>query len=146
MKALAADMREVERDLSAAGSGVRFERDHLAVADHCARRYLYIAGRELFLDAVGRELDGRSAAALPAAQRERIASGFGRLEATADSLAAEYGRLWLRHNRPEGLETTRARMEKQGDMFRRLGALARTGRLAVDSTFTNMQALSADAP
>jgi hypothetical protein len=141
MQALDADMRQVERDLDVAAGSTRFHRDHLIAARHAARRYLYIADRELTLDAAGRSLGSRTAAQLPAAERERIAGELDRLAAAADTLQAEFGRLWLVHNRPEGLEINERRMAKQGMMLRRLSALARSGRLTRDDSFSHMQAL-----
>ena len=141
MVALEADMLEAEQDLDASEAGVRFHRDHLAAARHCARRYRYVAERELALDGAGRMLEGRTAAQLTPAERERMALGLDRLAATSDSLQAEFARLWVTHNRPEGLEPNARRMAKQGAMLRRLSALARLGRLEVDRTYSDMQAL-----
>jgi hypothetical protein len=86
-------------------------------------------------------LEGRTAAQLTPAERERMALGLDRLAATSDSLQAEFARLWVTHNRPEGLEPNARRMAKQGAMLRRLSALARLGRLEVDRTYSDMQAL-----
>jgi len=141
MVALEADMLEAGRDLDASEAAVRFDRGHLATARHCARRYRYVAERELALDRAGRILEGRTAAQLTPAERERVALDLDRLAATADSLRAEFGRLWVIHNRPEGLELNERRMAKQGAMLRRLSHLARGGRLEVDHTYSDMQAL-----
>jgi hypothetical protein len=143
MVALKADMLEAEQDLDASEAVVRFHQDHLAAARHCARRYRYIAERELALDGAGRILEGRTAAQLSPAERERMARDLNRLAATADSLRAEFGRLWVMHNRPEGLELNAQRMAKQGAMLKRLSELARLGRLRVDRTYSDMQALGA---
>lgn len=144
MVALEADMLEAEQDLDATEAVVRFHGDQLGAARHCARRYRYIAERELALDAAGRILEGRTAAQLSPAERERMALDLDRLAAAADSLRAEFARLWVMHNRPEGLEPNERRLAKQGAMLRRLSALARLGRLKVDHTYSEMQALGSE--
>jgi hypothetical protein len=143
MNTLDADMRQVQQDLAAIEAEVRFNREHLAAARHCARRYGYVAERELLLDAIGRRLEGRTAAQLSQAERDQLARELGRLETTANALQAEFGLLWLRHNRPEGLAENEGRMAKQGAMLGRLRELARSGSLRVDDSYSHMQALNA---
>jgi hypothetical protein len=67
---------------------------------------------------------------------------LGRLETTADALEKEFGQLWLRHNRVEGLAENMERMARQGVMLRKLGELARRGALKTDESFSRMQALN----
>jgi hypothetical protein len=66
---------------------------------------------------------------------------FDRLERSANALRDEFGPLWLRHNKPEGLSEDEDRMARQGSMLRRLRDLAQRGALKVDDSFAHMQAL-----
>jgi hexosaminidase len=143
MRTLEQDMHQVERDLAIAGKQVRYDEDHLATMRHCAHRYLYIAERELCLDAVGRRLGSGTSADLAPQQREGIVTDLARLEATASGLREEFTGLWLSHNKREGLAASEVQMAKQAVMLRRLIDLARSGRLSVDNTFAGLQALSA---
>jgi hypothetical protein len=143
MRQLEYDMKEVEKDLAAAEPTVRFDRNHLAAVRHCARRFLYVAQRERFLDATGRALEGHTYDRLPVAERDHIARGFDRLANTAAALQGEFRTLWLSHNRPEGLEENELRLGKQATMLRTLRDLSRRGVLKVDDTYSHMQARTA---
>jgi hypothetical protein len=142
MQELRADMRRVGSDLTATGPGVRFNEDHLAAVQHCAARYGYIADRELMLDSLGRALQRHAFAELPASEQRRANDELSALQSTAGALRRQFGELWLKRNRPEGLAENLARMDRQSTMLGRLVRRAREGRLAVDSTYSGMQALS----
>jgi len=142
MKALQVDMRQVEQDLDGAEGNVRFNRDHLAVAGHAARRYAYIAARELLLDSIGRRLAGRTAADLSGAERQEILRGLDRLGLAARALQSEFAPLWLRHNRPEGLAENEERLANQAAMLGRIRREANRGSLRVDDRFSRLQALN----
>jgi hypothetical protein len=143
MRTLERDMMQVERDLAAARGRIRFHADQLAAARHCARRYRYVAERDLVLDAAGRMLAGRTTAELPPGARAELVRALGALAATSDSLRSEYARLWLEHNRAAGLAENEQRMARQSVMLRRLEELAVAGRLGEDDSFSRMQAASA---
>jgi hypothetical protein len=145
MQALRSDMQKVESDLAVAGSSVRFNRDHLAVARHCAARFVYIAERELLLDSLGRNLQGRDVSRLPSSERRRVENQLTALQSTAGALSSEFSALWLRRNRPAGLAEDLAGMDRQATMLGRLARRCESGRLAVDSTYSGMQALN-DGP
>lgn len=142
MRKLRADMLQVQRDLLQARLVVRFERDHLDALELCASRFRFIAERELFLDGAARMLEGQSAS-LPAVEpRAWLVGELSRLTARSSALEKQFGPLWLRRNRPEGLEENLSRMRRQPMMLERLQRRAREGRLSVDSTYSHMQALS----
>lgn len=143
MRQLRADMLAVQRDLRRARRVARFEADHLDALELCASRYRFIAERELFLDAAARAVSGEAPAGSDAGRTGWQAEGLARLAARSAVLTRQFGRLWLRHNRPEGLEENLARMNRQTIMLERLLRRAQEGRLSADSTYSGMQALDA---
>ncbi len=142
MQELEADMAQVERDLQEARSSVRFDRDHLDALTHCAGRFRYIAQRELFLDSAARLIGAQSPAHSTHIGQIELANGLALLEARTVALEEQFGQLWLKRNKPEGLAENLARMRRQTLMLDRLLQLARAGSLAVDSTYSGMQALA----
>jgi len=140
MQRLLADMRRAMACLDAAERQVRFHPERLPLLRHAARRYAYLAERELFLDSAGRWLAGRTMAELPPERGRRVLSRLARLEALATRLRGEYHSLWLQANRPEGLAANDERLEEQAAMIRTLRRAAIRGDLHVDDSFTDMQA------
>jgi hexosaminidase len=142
MRDLDADMAQVEQDLQQPRPDVRFDRDHLDAMALCAGRFRYIAERELFLDQAARVIGAQGPVQSSHVGQAELADGLARLEAKTTALQAKFGELWLRRNRPEGLAENLVRMRRQTVMLDRLLQRARAGRLAVDSTYSGMQALA----
>lgn len=134
-----AAMIEAQRELAAAGA-VRQHDGRIASLRHSARRFRFVAERELVLDRAGRALTAAGAwSRVGVAERNAITAELDRLCSEAAGLEREYRQLWLQHNRPAGLEFLLARQER--DRMRLTGVLARarTGSLAIDRSFAELE-------
>jgi hypothetical protein len=129
MSALQHDAREARRLLERARPRARFERDHLDELDLAARRYDYVADRELSLDRLARALGGREARALPEPARARALADLERLQRRSAELTAEFARLWCRRNQVPMLQDDLTRMRRQSVALAGLVRRLRSGSL-----------------
>jgi hypothetical protein len=146
METLDADMTLTRARIVLDGSRVRFQTDERDAMWHAVERYAYIANRERMLDRLGLAIAGSADGRLPAAEREHAARDLRTLGEEAARLASEYRALWLRHNRPDGLEVVAARLDRQAAMAGRLARLAEEGSLRVDDSARDLQAVRDEGP
>lgn len=126
MLALRADMDAALRLIDEGSRSVRRGRDHLSALAHAARRYRYLADRELAMDAVAARLADPTSGAQAGAARDldSLAREYG-------DLVREYPTLWLAKNKRSGLDYDLARLERQAGELRALRGAALAGRLCV---------------
>lgn len=120
---------------------LRYDDSHRDALRHGIAHLAYYAERELELDAAGRRIASAGAASLSPATRDSLAERIVSLARSAEALRAEYRRLWLRANLPQGLEVHDARWAEQIAMLRRLEARARRGTLVIDASAGALQSL-----
>jgi Glycosyl hydrolase family 20, domain 2 len=144
--ALEAELAAARTAADSDAARARFQKDEIRAMRHAIARYAYIARREWTLDrlglAIARSPDGR----LPAAECERAARDLRTLADEAGRLESEYRALWLAHNRPTGLDVVATRLGRQAAMGRRLSDLAAAGRLTIDESFRDLQAVRDGSP
>lgn len=126
MVALRSDMEEALRLIEAEAPQARHGRDHLRALNHAAKRFLYLADRELAMDLLAARLEEAD----PHAQ-ERAASDLESLEHRIRDLAVEYAGLWLTRNKRDALDGNLAKLQREANELRALGLAARAGRLTV---------------
>ena len=143
----------LEAELAAAGvaadseaARARFQRDEIRAIRHAIARYAYIARREWTLDRLGLAIAGSPDGRLPAAERAQAGRDLAALGDEATRLEADYRELWLLHNRPAGLDVVAARLARQAAMSARLSRLAADGRLGIDDSFRDLQAVRDGSP
>jgi hypothetical protein len=82
----------------------------MALLGHAARRYHYIADRELSLAKIASTL---AASRMDSAAWGETRTSLARLESELREISAEYRSLWLRWNNPRGLEPNLQRLDRQ---------------------------------
>jgi hypothetical protein len=127
MRLLRSDMRDAGAAISASRARVRFHADELRALALSALRFGDSAERELVLDAIA----GGSAIQTASTARDAEPSGaivvLDSLKASGPRVRAEYVALWLRHNRPEGLDPNVERLDRENLAIERL-SFARSNR------------------
>ena len=127
MTAIRSDMTNARAAIRDARAAARWNALELEELDHAARRWEYIADRELALTGIAATLRTSPG---PQAQSAAAAS-LESLRVRLAEIAAEYERLWRMRNRPSGLEWNLGRLRRQMDQIAALRDLARDGRLEV---------------
>ena len=113
MATLKADMEAVRKEIAVARKTVRREADHLDSLDHAAKRYLYMADRDLGLARITKLLGQKKSGDLSAPKRAEIRRTLTSLRDRHLDLTAEYTRLWLRRNKYPMLPFNLERLERQ---------------------------------
>jgi hypothetical protein len=140
MTALRDDMEAAEHALRGVAGSMRYHRDHVGALSHAIRQFRFLAERELALDLIGRTLGSRSIGQLDPDSRDGILEQLERLHEAARALAYEYPQLWLAKNRGPASPFIMDRLAGQVEMLSRLRDLARSGRLTVDRSYSDLQA------
>jgi hypothetical protein len=109
MSDLRADMLEALDLLRSTRAQARFNREEFPSLRLAARRFLYVADRELLLDEAAASLTTASARPDRRALRRRLAG----LRTTAAALAEDFWRLWLTRYKPRALPGVAAGMGQQ---------------------------------
>ena len=113
MTTLKADMEVVRKEIAKARKIVRREGDHLDSLDHAAKRYLYMADRDLALARITQLLGKKKSGELSAAKQTEIRRTLTSLRDRHLDLTSEYKRLWLRRNKYPMLPFNLERLERQ---------------------------------
>ena len=113
MTTMKADMEVVRKEIAKARKTVRREADHLDSLDHAAKRYLYMADRDLALGRVTKLLGQKKSGELSAGKRNEIRTSLTSLRDRHLELTSEYARLWLKRNKYPMLQTNLERLERQ---------------------------------
>ena len=140
MTALRDDMEAAEHALRGVAGTMPYHRDHVGALSHAIRQFRFLAERELTLDLIARTLGSRSIGQLDPDYRDVVLEQLERLHEAARALAYEYPQLWLAKNRAPASPFILDRLAGQVEMLSRLKDLARSGRLSVDRSFSDIQA------
>ncbi len=126
---LRADMVQGRKTIAAARKKARFNRDHLDSLDHAARRFLFIAERDLALTRIARDIGSTSTAALSPGKRAEIRATIARLRDQSQAISADFERLWLRRNKYPMLGDNMTRLQKQTADLQEMVVRAESGEL-----------------
>lgn len=132
MKRLEGDMKFVREAVAGERKKARINGEQLDGVDHAARRYLYMAQRDLALHDIATTLGDKTIADLPAADRKALRA---RIESLRDELVGivdEFTRLWLRDNKFPKLDFNLARLQEQVADLQSLVSRCQEGVLAQD--------------
>ncbi len=113
MATLKIDMEAVRKKIAKARKTVRREADHLDSLDHAAKRYLYMADRDLALARITKLLGSKKSGDLTAAKRTEIRRLLTSLRDRHLDLTNEYVRLWLNRNKYPMLQDNLERLQRQ---------------------------------
>jgi hypothetical protein len=127
-------MEEARLLLAAARRDVRHHWNELDVLDHAARRFLYVARREIILDHVARGLGGRRSADLGIDEGNEAIAALRRLRDESAALTIEYRALWLRTNKRPSVGAVLLQMKRQTTSLDDLLARAIDGTLRVEAS------------
>ena len=113
MAKLGGEMKRARQLIAENRAKVRYNAAHLDSLDHAARRFAYVADRELTLDRIARMLDGKSTGELSAPESSAIGADLARLRDELLAITAEFAQLWLRNNKYPMLDFNLERLGKQ---------------------------------
>lgn len=111
MRTLDRDMARARRLFRAEAPAARWNRDQLEYFDHAARRFAFVARRELLLDQLARE-----PVAAPSRRSRRLETPERRLRSLRDESAAietQFEKLWRANYRLGALRSNLTRLERQ---------------------------------
>jgi hexosaminidase len=117
--------------IAASLPGVRRHRDHIESLDLAARRYLWMAERDLVMDSIAAALTSSPLRTLPAGDQREILDDLVLLRNELDAIIAEYQRLWMRHCKYPKFDINLDRLQQQLAAMQRLVATAQSGQLAL---------------
>jgi hypothetical protein len=120
MRLLRSDMLVAEDALSASRTQVRYHADEISALALCALRFRTSAERELVLDAIAARPAFQAAGTERSADTPQAMLLLDSIKAAGPRVRAEYAALWLRHNRPEGLDSNVTRLDHENREIERL--------------------------
>ena len=105
----------------------RFNGLQLDELEQAARRWHYLATKDLVMEEIARDLQETPG---PASQA-KAAARLGALRDELGAIAGEFEKFWRVRNKPSGLEANMQRLRRQMDEISRLEAYADSGELSV---------------
>jgi len=126
---LEADMKSVREAVARERKTARIDADQLDGVDHAARRYLYMARRDLALHNIAERLGSKPIRDLPKADREAILADLVAQRAELIGIIDEFSRLWLRNNKYPKLDFNLERLQEQVANLQHLIVIAQDGEL-----------------
>ncbi len=139
MAALRSDMQEAIRLIDAEAPHARRGQDHLRALRLAATQFLYLADRELTMDAIAGILEVGAPDAQP-----RAARLLDTLAQQLAELSREYEALWLARNKRDALDSNLAKLALQSKEIDALRLAARSGKLSAWSPGQRPLAQSVD--
>ncbi|MCX7717364.1 MAG: beta-N-acetylhexosaminidase [Candidatus Sumerlaeaceae bacterium] len=117
--------------IAASTAGIRRHRDQIESLDLAARRYLWMAERDLLMDSIAAAVTSAPMSSLTAADRREIHDDLALLRNELHAIIAEYQRLWMRRYKYPMFQDNLERLQRQLAALQGLVAAAQAGQLAL---------------